>query len=64
MAMLRIVMKGLTSSMSWNSVWLVLSEMWMDSRRVYCTLHVLMFFMGLMESMSCDHSLERSFDEE
>ena len=48
--------------MSWKSVWLVLSDMWMDSRRVYGTFKGTDGFIGLMESMSCDHSLKRSFD--
>ena len=37
----------MTSSMSWKSVWLVLSEMWMDSRRVYGTLKGTDGFYGI-----------------
>ena len=51
----------MTSSMPLNGPWLALSEMWMESRRVYDNLE------GtdgcLMASRACDHSFERSLDE-
>ena len=51
----------MTSSMSWTGPWLALSEMWMDSRRVYAYLN------GtdgcLMANTAYDHSFERSWDE-
>ena len=51
----------MTSSMLWNGPYVALSEIWMDSRRVYDNLK------GtdgcLIESRACEQSFERSWDE-
>ena len=51
----------MTSSTQWNGPRLTLSEMWMDSRRVYDNLKGT--DSCLMASRACAHSFERSWND-